>query len=348
MLTIQGRTIGGGSRPFIVAELSGNHNQSLDRAIALVQAAAQCGCDAVKLQTYTPDTLTIDCSETHFLINNPSSPWHGRKLYDLYQEAYTPWEWHKPIFEKCRELGLIAFSTPFDTKAIALLEELGSPAYKVASFENVHLPLIKDIAATGKPIILSTGMASLAELCEAVSTIRNTGNNKIILLKCTSTYPSLPANSNIRTIEHMRELFGVEAGLSDHTLGIGVAVASVAFGACMIEKHLTLRRADGGPDSSFSLEPIEMRALVEEVRNAHLALGGVSYEMIEAEKASAVFRRSIFAVEDIKAGEEMNSTNVRIIRPGFGLAPKFIDLVIGRRAKSHIRRGTPISWDQLK
>jgi len=347
MKTIQitGRHIGPNHPPFIIAEMSGNHNQSLERALAIVEAAAKAGAHAVKLQTYTADTLTIDAEDDSFFINDSDSLWKGQSLYKLYQQAYTPWEWHKPIFKKCNELGLVAFSTPFAETAAAFLESLNVPAYKIASFENNHLPLIRKAASTGKPLIISTGMASIAELEEAVKIAREAGCKEIILLKCTSSYPASPDNTNLLTIPHLKELFNVEVGLSDHTMGIGVAVAGVALGATVIEKHFTLSRADGGVDSAFSMEPDEMKQLVEETYNAWQALGKVSYGPTEQEKDSIRFRRSVYAVTDIEKGKEFKSDNIRIIRPGYGLPPKYYDVILGKKAACDIKRGTPIGWD---
>ena len=292
-INIVGKSIGTSHPPFIVAEMSGNHNQSLDRALKIVEAAAKAGVHAVKLQTYTADTMTIDFDRGSFNINNSNSLWHGQTLYKLYQQAYTPWDWHKPIFEKCKELGLTVFSTPFDETAVDFLEELDVPAYKIASFENNHLPLIRKAASTGKPLIISTGMATIAELDEAVRTARDSGCEDIILMKCTSTYPASPEDSNLVTIPHLRQLFNIEVGLSDHTLGIGASIASVALGATVIEKHFTLSRADGGIDSAFSMEPDEMKLLVEESHKAWQALGKISYGPTTTEKDSIKFSRSI-------------------------------------------------------
>lgn len=335
------------SLPLIVAEMSGNHNQSLERAFAIVEAAARAGVDAVKIQTYTADTLTIDADTDDFYIEDADSLWAGKKLYDLYKEAYTPWEWHEPIFKRCRELGLMAFSTPFDETAVDFLEELEVPCYKIASFEIVDIPLIKKVASTGKPMIISTGMATVAEIDEAVRTAKQNGCPEVILLKCTSSYPASPHDSNLVTIPHMRELFGCPVGLSDHTLGIGVAVASVALGAVLIEKHFTLSRAEGGVDAAFSLEPHEMRALVEETKRAHQALGKVHYGPTERESKSLKFRRSLYVVRDIKAGEIISPENVKIIRPGYGLEPKYYDVVIGRRANRDLKKGTALKWEHM-
>ena len=345
MIKIANSLIGNEYPPFIIAEMSGNHNQSLDRALAIVEAAAKAGAHAVKLQTYTPDTMTIDIEEGEFYIDDPNSLWKGASLYKLYQQAHTPWEWHKPIFNKCNELGIICFSTPFDETAVGFLEELNTPAYKIASFENNHLPLIRKAASTGKPLIISTGMATIAEIDEAVKTVREAGCRDIVLLKCTSTYPASPKDSNILTIPHMRYLFNCPIGLSDHTMGMGVAVASVALGATVIEKHFTLSRADGGVDSTFSMEPDEMKQLVEETQKAWQALGRISYDKTEKEKASVVFRRSVYVVKDVGKGEKLTADNIRIIRPGNGIPPKFYDIILGKIASCDIKRGTPMRWE---
>lgn len=335
-------------RPFIIAEMSGNHNQSLERALAIVDAAAEAGVDAVKIQTYTADTMTLDIDTGEFFIADKDSLWAGESLYHLYEKAYTPWEWHKPIFDRCRELGILGFSTPFDDTAVDFLEKLGVPCYKIASFENVDLPLIKKVAKTGKPVIASTGMTTVAELDDLVRTARENGCEDLTLLKCTSSYPASPEGTNLRTIPHMKELFGCEAGLSDHTLGIGVAVASIALGATVIEKHFTLSRADGGVDSAFSLEPAEMAQLVRECRAVYEALGEVSYAVQEQEKKSLAFRRSLYVTEDMKAGEVFNEKNLRRIRPGLGLAPKYYDIILGRKCARDIERGTPFCWGLME
>ncbi len=347
-ITIAGRTIGAGHPPFIIAEMSGNHNHSLERALAIVEAASRAGAHAVKLQTYTADTLTIDVDRDEFIIRDEKSLWKNRSLYELYQEAHTPWEWHRPIMDRCRELGIICFSTPFDETAVDFLEELNVPAHKIASFENTHLPLIRKVAATGKPLFISTGMATEEEIDEALSTAIDAGGNDIILLKCTSTYPAAPESTNILTIPHMSDHFGVPVGLSDHTLGIGVAVASVALGAVAVEKHFTLRRADGGVDASFSMEPEELRALVVETEQAWKALGRVSYGPTANEKASLKFRRSLYVVRDMTVGETFTKENIRVIRPGSGLAPKHLDAVLGKRAARDIKRGTPLTWEAVE
>ena len=347
MVTIGNRKIGAGEMPFIIVEMSGNHNQSLERALEIVEAAAKTGAHALKIQTYTPDTMTLDLDEREFHISDPNSLWTGTSLYKLYGQAYTPWEWHQQIFERARELGIIPFSTPFDDTAVDLLESLDVPCYKIASFENTDLPLIRRVAATGKPMIISTGMASIAELDDTVRAAREAGCKDLILLKCTSTYPATANNTNILTIAHMRELFGCEVGLSDHTMGVGVSVASVALGATVIEKHFTLSRADGGVDSTFSMEPAEMAALVVESERAWQALGKVSYGPTAAEKKSIQFRRSLYVVRDVKAGESLTRENVRAIRPGFGLPTKYFDHVQGKRVRVDVKRGTALSWSLL-
>jgi N-acetylneuraminate synthase len=344
---IAGREIGQGRPPFIIAEMSGNHNQSLERALEIVEAAARTGAHALKIQTYTPDTMTLDLDEREFHISDPKSLWAGTSLYKLYGEAYTPWEWHKPIFDRARELGIVAFSTPFDDKAVDFLESLDVPCYKIASFENTDLPLIRRVAATGKPLIISTGMATVAELDETVRAARGAGCKDLVLLKCTSTYPATAANTNILTIPHLRELFDCEVGLSDHTMGVGVSVASVALGATVIEKHFTLNRADGGVDSSFSMEPAEMAQLVVEAERAWQALGQVSYGITEAEKPSLVFRRSIYIAQDLKAGDVLAPANLRCVRPGMGLPPKYYDMLLGRSVNQDVEKGTPMSWSLL-
>ncbi len=347
-ITIGNRQVGLDHPPFIIAEMSGNHNQSLDRALAIVEAAAKSGAHALKLQTYTADTMTLDIDEGEFFISDPNNLWKGASLHKLYQQAYTPWEWHAPIFQRAKELGMLAFSTPFDESAVDFLASLDVPCYKIASFENTDLPLIRKVAATGKPMIISTGMASVAELDESVRAAREAGCHDLILLKCTSTYPATPENTNIRTIPHLRELFGTEVGLSDHTMGTGVAVASVALGAVVIEKHFTLSRADGGVDSAFSMEPAEMTSLVVESERAWQALGKVTYGTSSAqEEKSKVYRRSLYISRDLKAGEMLDASSVRAIRPGLGLAPKFIDMVMGKVVKRDVKRGTPVSWDLL-
>lgn len=333
--------------PFIIAEMSGNHNQSLDRALKIVELAANAGVNAIKLQTYTADTMTLDIDDREFFIKNKESLWNGTSLYKLYQKAYTPWEWHEPIFKRCKELGIMGFSTPFDATAVDFLESLEVPCYKIASFENIDLPLIKKVAQTGKPIIASTGMTTVAELDDLVRTARENGCRNLTLLKCTSSYPSTPEGTNLLTIPHMKQLFNCNVGLSDHTLGIGAAVASVVLGGAVIEKHFTTSRADGGVDAAFSMEPAEMAQLVRECKSAYQALGHVSYERVEQEKKSVQFRRSLYIVEDMKAGEVITEKNMRSIRPGLGLSPKYYDVVLGKKVKCDVVRGTAISWNLI-
>ena len=336
-------SVGPAHRPFIVAEMSGNHNQSLDRAMAIVEAAAKAGAHAVKLQTYTADSMTLNISEPPFVVDDPKSLWYGRPLYDLYTEAATPYEWHALIMERCRELGMECFSTPFDDAAVDFLESLNVPCYKIASFELTDIPLIKKVASTGKPIIMSTGMANLGEIQEAVDTARSSGANDIILLKCTSSYPASPADSNIHTIPHMRAVFGTQVGLSDHTMGIGVAVASVALGATFIEKHFTLSRAEGGVDSAFSMEPDEMHCLRLESERAWEGLGQVSYTSGSSENRSKIFRRSLIVSADIKEGEFFSKENLKRIRPQIGLACVYYENVLGSIATMDIKAGQPLS-----
>jgi pseudaminic acid synthase len=342
---IQNVVVSTESHPFIIAEMSGNHNQSLERALEIVESAAKAGAHALKIQTYKADTMTLDINQGEFYISDPSSLWAGNSLYQLYQEAYTPWEWHKPIFDRCQELGMIGFSTPFDESAVDFLESLQVPLYKIASFENTDLPLIRKVAQTGKPMIISTGMATIAELDETVRTAREAGCQDLILLKCTSTYPANPENTNLLTIPHLRDLFNVQVGLSDHTMGIGAAIASVALGATVIEKHFTLSRAEGGVDSAFSMEPEEMRQLVVESERAWQALGKITYGATEAETGSLKFRRSLYIAQDMKAGEVFTTKNLRAVRPGLGLPPKYYDNILGKVAKQDVRRGTPVSWE---
>ena len=346
-MKIGGKQVGAGSAPLVIAEMSGNHNQSLERALEIVDAAAQSGAHALKIQTYTAETMTIDIREGEFFISDEKSLWKGESLFDLYKKAYTPWEWHEAIFDRAKKHNMLAFSTPFDRTAVDFLEGLSVPCYKIASFENTDLPLIRYVAATGKPMIISTGMATFAELDETVDAARSAGCKDLVLLKCTSTYPSTPDDSNILTIPEMRSRYGCEIGISDHTMGIGVSVAAVALGATVVEKHFTLQRADGGVDSAFSMEPQEMAQLVIETERAWQALGKVQHGPTEKEKASLVFRRSLYVVADVKAGEKLTSTNVRAIRPGNGIAPKFYDEVIGKTAKRDIARGTPLSHDLI-
>ncbi len=344
---IAGRAIGPDQPPFVIAEMSGNHNQSLERALAIVDAAADAGAHALKIQTYTADTITLDVSRAEFRIDDPNSLWAGETLHQLYEKAFTPWEWHEAILTRAKERGLIAFSTPFDETAVDFLEELGTPCYKIASFENVHLPLIRKAAATGKPIIMSTGMATAAELDDAVRAALEAGCRDLVLLKCTSTYPADPANSNLRTIPHMRELFCCEVGLSDHTLGMGAACAAVALGATVIEKHFTLSRAEGGVDASFSLEPAELAALVRDTEHAWKALGTVSYGPTDDERASLQFRRSLYIAEDMKAGDVFTAENLRVVRPGLGLAPKYYEVFLAKHIAGDAPKGTPVDWSLL-
>ncbi len=341
------REIGGSLAPFVIAEMSGNHNQSLDRALAIVDAAAKAGAHGLKLQTYTPDTITIDLDEREFHISDPDNLWAGTSLHKLYGQAYTPWDWHQPIFERARSLGMIPFSTPFDDTAVDLLENLNVLCYKIASFENTDLPLIRRVAATGKPLIISTGMATVAELDETVRAAREAGCKDLVLLKCTSTYPAAAVNTNILTIPHLRELFCCEVGLSDHTMGIGVSVASVALGATVIEKHFTLSRAEGGVDSAFSMEPVEMEQLVIETERAWQSLGKISYGPTEAEKKSLQYRRSLYVVEDLQAGATLTRENLRAIRPGLGLPTKYLETVLGRQLKQDVKKGTGLVWGMI-
>lgn len=337
--------VGAAYKPFVIAEMSGNHNQSLEKALQIVKAAADAGAHAIKLQTYTPDTLTIDHRGGLFDITDKNSLWYGRNLYELYQEAMTPYEWHKPIFDYARELGILCFSTPFDESAVDMLDELGVPCHKIASFENNYTSLLRKVAATGKPVIMSTGISTLADTYESVQVLKNNGCKELVLLKCTSTYPASPENTHLRTIPNMRDTFNCEVGLSDHTMGIGAAVAAVALGARVIEKHFCLSRAEGGVDSAFSLEPHEFKMLVEETERAFLALGEIQYDIQQAEKKSQTFKRSIYVVKDIQAGEAFTEENIRVIRPGDGMAPKFFDQLLGRISKKDIQRGTPLKWD---
>ena len=341
------RAIGPDQPPLVIAEMSGNHNQSLERAFELVDAAAAAGAHALKLQTYTADTITLDVRGGDFEIRDQGSLWAGQNLHDLYAKAYTPWEWHEPIMERARQHGLLCFSSPFDESAVDFLEDLDVPAYKIASFENNHLPLIRRAASTGKPLIISTGMATLADLDQAVTTAREAGCRDLVLLKCTSTYPATPANTNIRTIPHLRELFGCAVGLSDHTMGVGVSVAAVALGASVIEKHFTLARSDGGVDSAFSLEPAELAALVHETERAWQSLGEVRYGPTEAERASLQFRRSIYVAAEIAEGDLFTPENLRVVRPGHGAPPHLYDQLLGRPARRAYQPGTPLSMDQL-
>lgn len=340
--------IGLDCKPFIIAEMSGNHNQSLDRAKDIIRVAATTGAHAIKLQTYTPDTMTINHRGGLFDITDKNSLWYGRNLYELYQEAHTPWEWHKPLFDYAHELGLLCFSTPFDDTAVDFLETLNVPCYKVASFENTDHPLLKKIARTGKPVIMSTGVANLSDILESVQVLKDNGCNEIVLLKCTSTYPATPENTNLATIPVLREIFPeCVIGLSDHTMGVGASIASIALGARVIEKHFTISRADGGVDSTFSMEPAEMSALVIESERAFLALGGVQLNTQKAEEKSRAFKRSIYVVADIKKGDILTSKNLKVIRPGDGLAPKYYEGVLGKKASADLKTGTPLGLQHV-
>lgn len=341
--SINGRSIGLGQPAYIIAELSANHHQSYETAVKLLHAVKASGADAVKLQTYTPDTMTVNCRTSPFQIGK-GTIWEGKNLYDLYGEAYTPWEWQPRLKEEADKLDLTLFSTPFDSTSVDFLEKMNVPAHKIASFELVDLPLIRKVGATGKPIIMSTGMGTLQEIAEAVDAIRETGNTQIALLKCTSAYPASPEDMNLRTIPHLSQAFGVPSGLSDHTMSLVAPVAAVTLGASIIEKHFTLSRATPGPDSAFSLEPHEFKAMVEAVRTAEKALGHVSYKVTAQEQASKVFRRSLFVVKDIKAGEIFTEENVRSIRPGYGLSPKHLTKVLGKTATTNLSKGTPLEW----
>jgi N-acetylneuraminate synthase len=347
-IKIDNRLIGTGYNPFIIAEMSGNHNQSLERAFEIVKAAADAGVDAIKLQTYTADTITFNGSNDEFKIKDENSLWRGQNLYDLYKQAYTPWEWHKPIFDYANELGLIAFSSPFDETAVDLLETLNVPVYKIASFENTDHVLLKKVAKTGKPVIMSTGVATIADIQESVKILHDAGCKELILLKCTSTYPTSPENTNVVTIPHMRKLYDCPAGLSDHTMGIGASIAAVALGACVIEKHFTLRRADGGIDSAFSLEPEEFKNLVIETERAFLSLGKVNYELTEKEKKSLQFKRSLYVVKDIQAGDVISPEHIRSIRPGNGLHTRYYEDLIGKIIKVNVKAGTPVTFSMFK
>ena len=340
-------TIGVKEKPFIVAEMSGNHNQSLDKALAIVDAAADSGAHAMKLQTYTADTIPIDVRHGEFFISDPKSLWKGKNLYELYQQAATPWEWHQAIFERAKQKKLICFSTPFDETAVDFLEQLQAPAYKIASFENNHLTLLKKVAKTGKPVIMSTGISTLADIEIAVNTLRQHGCRDLILLKCTSTYPASPENTNVVTIPHMSDLFNCHVGLSDHTLGIGVSIASVAVGARMIEKHFTISRAEGGVDSAFSMEPQEFSMLVEETERAFLGMGEIKYGIQEDEKKSLAFKRSIYIVADMRAGDTLTTGNIRIIRPGLGISPAFFETMLGKKINRDVKKGTALTFDLI-
>jgi pseudaminic acid synthase len=340
-------TISPNHRPFVIAEMSGNHNQSLDRALEIVDAVADAGAQALKLQTYTPDTITFNGASEEFFIRDSGSLWADKNLYKLYTDAYTPWEWHKPIFERAKQRGMIAFSSPFDTTAVDFLESLDVPLYKIASFENTDHILLKRVAQTGKPVIMSTGVASVADLDESVKVLRANGCRDLVLLKCTSTYPATPESTNLHTIPHLRDLFNVPVGLSDHTMGIGAAIAAVALGAVVLEKHVTLRRADGGVDSAFSLEPDELKNLVIESERAFLAMGQVNYTLTAKEQNSLQFKRSLYVVQDMKAGEPFTPSNVRSIRPANGLHTRYYEQVLGQVASEDVKAGTALSWNLI-
>lgn len=344
-ITINGRKIGPEHKPYIIAEMSANHNGSIERAFQTIEMAKRAGADAIKMQSYTADTITLNCDSEAFQIKG--GLWDGRTLYDLYQEAHTPFEWHKPLFEKAREVGITLFSTPFDFTAVDLLEDLNVPAYKIASFEAVDLPLIRYVAQTGKPMIISTGMANNEEIAEAVVTARDNGCQQLVLLHCISAYPAPASQSHLRTIPDLAKRFGVISGLSDHTLGTTVSVAAIALGASVIEKHVTLSRNEPGPDATFSLEPDELATLCKETETAWQALGQAGYQLKDAEKGNVQFRRSLYVVQNIKKGETLTAQNVRSIRPGLGLAPKHFDAVMGKIARHDIPRGTALSWDLI-
>lgn len=346
-IEIAGRSVGEEAAPFIIAEMSGNHNQSLDRALKIVEQAAEAGAHALKLQTYTADTMTLDVRSPDFAIPEGEGLWGGKSLYELYRQASTPWDWHSAIFEYGRKLGLVVFSSPFDAMAVDFLETLGAPCYKIASFEITDLPLIRKAASTGKPVLLSTGMATIAEIDEAVSACREAGSCQIVLLKCTSSYPAPIDHCNLATIPHLKQLFDCPVGLSDHTLGVAAAAASVALGASVIEKHLTLSRADGGVDAAFSMEPGELKQLTATCLDASRAIGRIAYGPSAAERDSLRFRRSVYAIRDIREGEPFGKDNIAVIRPGYGLAPKYYDLLIGKSASRPIARGTPIGWQLI-
>lgn len=343
-IKIADKLIGPEQSPFIIAEMSGNHNQSLERALEIVDAAAECGVDAIKLQTYTADTITMKGA---YKIVHDNPEWNGKELYDLYKEAYTPWEWHAPIMQRAAEKGLICFSSPFDESSVDFLETLNVPAYKIASFENSHHPLLKKVAQTGKPVIMSTGVSNVSEIDESIRVLRENGCKDLIILKCTSTYPATPENTNLRTISHMKDLYKCHIGLSDHTMGIGVPIAAVAFGAVLIEKHFTLSRAEGGVDAAFSMEPSEMKNLVVETDRAWQGLGEIKYGVQKAEMDSVFYKRSIYIASDLKAGDVLSTQNIRVIRPGLGLAPKYYEWALGKKITRDAKKGTPLTWNFL-
>lgn len=345
MIKLGTKEVGSNYRPYFIAEMSGNHNHSLEKALAIVDAAASAGADALKIQTYTPDTMTLNISEGEFFIQDKKSLWEGRSLFDLYSEAMTPWEWHQPIMDRCHQVGLEFFSTPFDLTAVDFLENLKVPFYKIASFENTDIPLIRRVARTGKPIIVSTGLATLKEIGETVETIRAEGNEQIILLKCTSAYPAAPEDANLATMNNLRQTFGVEVGLSDHTMGHTVPIVSVCQGAAVIEKHFTISRQDKGVDSAFSMEPEEFKQMIIEVNRARASIGNIYYGVTDAEKKSLLFKRSLYICEDLKKGDILNESNLRAIRPGYGLPPKYLDKFLGKKVASDVKKGTALNWD---
>jgi len=345
-ITIDGHRIGPSHPPYIIAELSANHNGDINRAFKIIEAAKESGANAIKLQTYTADTITIDCDSEDFQIKG--GLWHGQTLYQLYQKAHLPWEWHKQLFDKAKELGITIFSSPFDHTAVDMLEQLGAPAYKIASFEAIDLPLIEYVAKTGKPMIISTGMANEEEIKDAIETAKNAGCNQLVILHCVSSYPAPACEYNLATVADMAQKFGVLTGLSDHTIDNTTAITSVAFGACVIEKHVTLNRSDGGPDDSFSLEPNELTKLCRDSKIAWSAKGKVNYERTESEQGNITFRRSLYLVKDVNKGEQLTQENVRSIRPGFGLAPKYLPLVLGKQLNCDMRRGSPLTKDKIK
>ena len=347
MLIISNKRIGANHKPFIIAEMSGNHNQSLNRALEIVEQAAQAGADAIKLQTYTADTMTLNVEGEDFRITETGNPWTGRHLYELYDEAHTPWEWHQAIFDKAKELGVICFSSPFDASAVDFLESLNTPAYKIASFENTDIHLLRKVCETGKPVIVSTGMASLADLQLITQTLRDNGCNDFILLKCTSAYPATPADANVKTIPHMAEMFDCQVGLSDHTMGIGVPLAAITLGATVVEKHFCLSRAEGGVDADFSLEPQELKLLVEESERAWQSIGHVKYNTSESEAKSRKFRRSIYFVKNLQAGDVITEECIQCIRPGFGLEPRYWDNVVGKKVTQPVSRGDRVKSELL-
>lgn len=344
-MKISNVSIGKNHNPFIIAEMSANHNKSLERALKIIDKVKASGANAIKLQTYKAETMTLDLNDKEFFIDDKSSKWYGQSMFELYSKAHTPWLWHKDIFSYAEKKGLICFSSPFDESAVELLESLNTPAYKIASHECIDLPLIKCVSKTKKPIIISTGMATISEIAEAVDTARTFGCIDLALMKCTSTYPSSPENSNLRTIPHMRDLFNCEIGLSDHTLGIGAAIASISFGASIIEKHFTLSREDGGVDASFSLEPSEFSKLVEESKSAFQACGEIKYGPTNTELNARQRRRSIYISKNLKSGEKLNKENMKLIRPGLGLNPKYYEILLGKKVKKNVSKGTPVTWD---